>query len=209
MHDEFRVTIEVSKPHELLQALKAVERTEDAQGVLPRSAVTHEGEHVFIYTDSLQAAERAQAVVRETMSQRGLSGQVAVYRWHPLEERWEDASVPLPASASERAAEHARLEQHETEESEQAGIAEWEVRVTLPSHQDARAFAERLRAEGIPVNQRWRHLLIGANDEDDAAALAERIRAEAPAGSEIHSEGNGLPYWQMLHPYAILGGIAN
>jgi hypothetical protein len=209
MHDEFRVEIEVPKPHELLQALKAVERTEDALGALPRSAVTHEGEHVFIYTDSLEAAERAQAVVREAMSQRGLSGQIAVYRWHPLEERWKDASEPLPASESERVAEHTRLEQHETVESEQAGIAEWEVRVTLPSHQEARAFAERLRGEGIPVNQRWRHLLVGANDEDDAAALAERLRTEAPAGSEIHSEGNGLPYWQMLHPYAFLGGIAN
>jgi hypothetical protein len=81
--------------------------------------------------------------------------------------------------------------------------------VTLPTHHDARTFAERLRAEGIPVNQRWRHLLVGANDEDDASALAERLRAEAPAGSEIHSEGNGLPYWQMLHPFAYLGGIAN
>jgi hypothetical protein len=209
MHDEFRVTAEVEKPRELLEALKAAEHGRDAQGTLPRAAVTREGERVFIYIDSQESAQRAQAVVRAAMAQRGLAGEVAVARWHPLEERWEDAAKPLPASESERVAEHARLERHETEESKQAGIAEWEVRVTLPSHQEARAFAERLRAEGIPVNQRWRHLLVGANDEDDAVALAERLRTEAPAGSEIHSEGSGLPYWQMLHPYAILGGMGN
>jgi hypothetical protein len=206
MHDEFRVKAYAPEAHKLL---KALEHSRDAGGELPRVAVTHDHEHVFLYADSLEAANRTRDVVREAMSQHEMPGEVEVCRWHPLEERWEDASKPLPASESERAAEHAHLEQHETEESEQAGIAEWEVRVTLPSHQDARAFAERLRAEGIPFNQRWRHLLIGANDEDDAAALAERIRAEAPAGSEIHSEGSGLPYWQMLHPYAILGGIAN
>jgi hypothetical protein len=208
MHDEFRVKVEVDEPRALLDALKAAAQG-DAQGALPRAAVTHEGEHVFLYTDSLEAAQRAQAVVREAMSQRGLSGAVAVNRWHPLEERWEDASEPLPVSDAERAAEHARLEALETAESEEAGVADWEVRITLPTHHDARAFAERLRGEGIPVNQRWRHLLVGANDEDDAAALAERLRAEAPAGSEIISEGSGLPYWQMLHPYAYLGGLGN
>jgi nucleotide-binding universal stress UspA family protein len=209
MHDEFRVKVEVDRPRELLHALEAVERGSDAQDAAPRAAVTHEGEHLFIYTDSLQAAERALAVVREAMSQRGLSGKVDTYRWHPLEERWEDASAPLPASDAERAAEHARLEALETEESQEAGVAEWEVRITLPTHHDARAFAERLRGEGISVNQRWKHLLVGANDEDDAAALAERLRVEAPPGSEILSEGSGLPYWQMLHPYAYLGGMGN
>ena len=130
-------------------------------------------------------------------------------RWHPLEERWEDASAPLPATEAERSAEHARLEELETEESQQAGHAEWEVRITLPTHHDARAFAERLRSEGIPVKQLWRHMLVGANDEDDAAALAARLRTEAPAGSEITAEGNGLEYWRLLHPYSYLGGIAN
>jgi hypothetical protein len=209
MHDEFRVKVEVAEPREFLQALEEVEHKRDAQGELPRSAVTHEGEHVFIYTDSLEAATRASEVVRKVIAQRSIVGEVGVFRWHPLAERWEDVAKPLPASESERAAEHARLEQAETEESEHAGIAEWEVRITLPTHHDARAFAERLRGEGIPVNQRWRHLLVGANDEDDAAALAERLHAEAPEGSEIHCEGNGLPYWQMLHPYSYLGGIAN
>ncbi len=209
MHDEFRVEAHASAAHELVKALEALEHGHDARGALPRVAVTHEGDHVFLYADSQDAAERTRAVVQEAMTQHGIAGELSVWRWHPLEERWEDASAPLPASEAERAAEHARLEQEETEESQRAGFAEWEVRVTLPTHQEARAFAERLRGEGIPVNQRWRHLLVGANDEDDAAALAERLRAEAPAGSEILTEGSGLPYWQMLHPFAYLGGMGN
>ncbi len=205
MHDEFRVQVKAQAPGELIHALKDLQDG----GPTPRVAVTHEGDHVFLYADSLPAAEQAREVVRQALQEHGLAGEVSLTHWHPVEERWEDASVPLPATDAERAAEHTRLEQTETEESLQAGEPEWEVYVSLPTHHDARAFAERLRGEGIPTNQFWRHLLVGANDEDDAQALAERIRVEAPQGSEIHAQGNGLEYWRLLHPYAYLGGLAN
>jgi len=164
---------------------------------------------VFLYADSLDAAEHARAVAQQALQAGGVVGEVLMSRWHPLEDRWEDASLPLPATEPAREAEHARLEQLETEESLQTHEPEWEVYVTLPTHHDARELAERLRGEGIPTKQLWRHLLVGANDEDDAISLAGRIRAEAPAGSEIHPQGNGLEYWRALHPYAYLGGIAN
>jgi hypothetical protein len=209
VHDEFRVQVKAHEPKEVLAALHALENGADAHRELPRVAVTHEQDHVYLYADSLPAAEQARDVVRAALAQRGVAGALAISRWHPLEERWEDASAPLPATDGERAAEHARLEKLETDESIEAGHAEWEVRINLPTHHDARAFAERLRGEGIPVNQRWRHLLVGANDEDDADALAKRLRVEAPEGSEIVAQGNGLEYWRMLHPYAVLGGIAN
>jgi hypothetical protein len=209
MQDEFRVRAHTPAAPRLYAALEAVEHGRDAHGPLPRVVVTHDRDDVFLYAESLPDAERVRAFVQDTMSHEGLGGEVDLARWHPLEERWEDAAKPLPAGAAQRAAEHARLEQDETAESAQAGQPEWEVRVTVPSHHDARALAERLRGEGIPVNQRWRHLLVGANDEDAAAALAERLRGEAPAGSEIVAEGSGLPYWQQLHPFAYLGGIAN
>lgn len=209
MHDEFRVDVEATEPSRLLDALKQVERDGVDAQPLPRLAITHSGDHVFLYADSQQAAALARAAAQTAMTSAGLAGAPSVKRWHPLEESWEDAAKPLPSDDAQRAAEHARLEQEETAESEQAGYPEWEVRVTLPSYRDARTFAERLRGEGIPVNQRWRHLLLGANDEDDAAALAARLQTEAPAGTEIHTEGSGLPYWQMLHPFAYLGGIGN
>jgi hypothetical protein len=210
VHDEFRVQVKAQEPKQVLDALKELEDgTDDAHRELARVAVTHEHDHVYLYADSLPAAEQARDVVQAALAQRGVAGALAIARWHPLEERWEDASAPLPATEAEREAEHGRLEELETEESLEAGHAEWEVRITVPTHHDARAFAERLRSEGIPVNQRWRHLLVGANDEDDADALAKRLRVEAPEGSEIIAQGNGLEYWRMLHPYAYLGGLAN
>ncbi len=209
MHDEFRVQVQTQSPGAVIHALKGLEMGEEALRSAPRLTVTHEGDHVFLYADSLEAAEHARAAARQALQDGGIVGEVHLWRWHPLEERWEDASKPLPATEPERATEHARLEELETEESLQLHEPEWEVYVTLPTHHDARAFAERLRGEGIPVNQRWRHLLVGANDEDDAAALAKRLRVEAPPGSEIHTQGNGLEYWRMLHPYAYLGGLGN
>lgn len=208
MHDEFRVQVHTKSTGAVIGALKDLESAQSARS-LPRLAITHEQEHVFLYADSPQAAEHARDVAEQALQERGIVGQVTSSRWHPLEERWEDASESLPSTEVEREAEHARLEQLETEESQQLGEPEWEVYVTLPTHHDARAFAERLREEGIPVNQHWRHLLVGANDEDDAAAMAKRLQVEAPPGSEIHAQGNGLEYWRMLHPYAYLGGLAN
>ena len=99
----------------------------------------------------------------------------------------------------------------ETEESEHAGFPEWEVRVSLPTHHDARVFAERLAAEGIPVKRHWRHLTLGAEDEDDAQALAERLRSESPQGSSVEVEGAAWPMWQAVNapgrPFAIFGGL--
>jgi hypothetical protein len=209
VHDEFRVQVQTKSPNAVIHALKGLKMGEEARRVAPRLAVTREGDHVFLYSDSLAGAEHARESAQRALRDGGIVGEVRLWRWHPLEERWEDASTPLPASAAERDAEHARLEQMETEESQHAGEPDWEVYVSLPTHHDARAFAERLRGEGIPVNQLWRHLLVGANDEDEADALAKRLRVEAPAGSEIHAQLNGLDIWSTLHPYAYLGGIAN
>jgi hypothetical protein len=208
MHDEFRVQVHTKSTGAVIGALKDLESAASSSSS-PRLAITREHEDVFLYADSLQAGEHARDVAGQALQERGVEGQVTLSRWHTLEERWEDASNPLPTTEAEREGEHARLEQLETEESEQLGEPEWEVYITVPTHHDARAFAEKLREEGIPVNQRWRHLLVGANDEDDAAALAKQLQAEAPAGSEVHAQGNGLLYWRMLHPYAYLGGMAN
>jgi hypothetical protein len=212
VHDEFRVKVRAADPRAVVAALYGHEVDQDAQETLGRLVVTHEDDHVFIYADALSAAQRARQAVEDLLARDSLQGEVTLWRWHPEEERWEDASLPLPSNEVERVAEHAVRERRETEESLQSGHAEWEVRITLPTHHDARAFGERLRAEGIPVAQRWRHLLVGASDEDDARALAERLRTEAPQGSELEAQASGLPFWQMLHapaqPFAFFGGLA-
>lgn len=51
---------------------------------------------------------------------------------------------------------------------------------SLTSHHDAVTFASRLKAEGHPPVRRWRHLLVGARNQDEAQALAAAIQAQAP-----------------------------
>jgi hypothetical protein len=214
VHDDFRIRVQVSREQaqELLRALQAHERDGAAGFPSPEHiAVSHENGHVFLYADSEAEAARARVAVEAVLSEKHIPGQVSSWRWHPEEERWEDASLPLPSSASEHAVEHEHLEETETEESEHAGFPEWEVRVTLPTHRDARAFAERLAAEGIPVKRHWRHLTLGAEDEDDANALAERLRSERPQGSSVEVEGAAWPMWQAVNapgrPFAVFGGL--
>jgi hypothetical protein len=215
MHDEYRVCVEVSsgQAHELLHALEAVER--DSQDGVPSPehvAVTHEGGNVFLYVDSSEQAATARAAVERVLAEKSIDGKVTSWRWHPEEDRWEDSSAPLPSTPAGHDAEHARLERMETEESTRDGYPEWEVRVTLPTHHEAHEFAQRLGAEGIPVQRHWRHLALGAYNEDEANQLADRLRAEAPQGASLEVEGAAWKAWVTLNgsarPFAIFGGMA-
>jgi hypothetical protein len=215
VHDEFRIDVEV--PHDrapaLLNELRSLERGALADIPNPKHvAVSHEDGHVFLYADSEQDAAATRAALDVLLAKLQIQATPAACRWHPEEERWEDVSAPLPSTPVEHAAEHERLEQLETEESEEIGHAEWEVRVTLPSHHDAREFAERLQSEGYPLRRHWRHLQLGARDEDDANALAARLRTEAPQGSEIEVEGDAADAWAEVtapaRPFSIFGGFA-
>jgi hypothetical protein len=93
----------------------------------------------------------------------------------------------MPDTAEQRAAEHQRLVDTETQDSLATGQAGWEVRVELPSHRQAVRLAERLEAEGRPVIRRWKYLLVGVNNEDDASALAEAIGQEIPAKASVRT----------------------
>jgi hypothetical protein len=147
--------------------------------------------------------------VRELAGEHGLDADVAVERWHPDAERWEDAGVPLPQTEEERRAERERLGAQETAESEASGVAAWEVRVELDSHQEASELADRLESEGWPIVRRWKYLLVGCSNEDEARGLAKRLEREAPPGSEVGVEpGSGLA-WEAMppNPFAFFGGL--
>jgi hypothetical protein len=141
-------------------------------------------------------------VVRQLTAQRGVAADFAIDRWHPLEEEWENADVPMPQTAGQRDAEHQRLEQDETRQSLATGYAQWEVRVELPSRHAAVELAERLQAEGRTVVRRWTLVVLGANDSDDASALADQIKKEAPADAEVAVQEMG-----PLQPFTRLGPI--
>jgi hypothetical protein len=215
MADDFRLVVEFPDDSHGLHFGRALSERRFERAVedqVPESVlVTRDGPRVFLYTATEAQAKAAASAVQEVLSERGLQAEVSpIMRWHPVEERWEDASVPLPQSAAEVAVEHERQEEQEAEESRSLGYAEWEVRVDLPTHRDAVKLAERLEAEGIsPLVRRWKYILIGTATDEDAQALAERIRIEAPEGATVKAEPSATIGWELTgqNPFAAFGGF--
>lgn len=203
MANDWRVTVtlhDAAHVGRVLESLHEHEVQDDVRRRLGhRVAVSAEGPRIFLYAGTENAAREADQVVRELTAQRGLSADVALDRWHPVEEEWENADAAMPRTAEQRQAEHQRLEDEETRESQATGVARWEVRVELPSRHAAVDLAERLQAEGRPVIRRWTLLVLGADNEDAAVDLAQVIKQEAPAAAEVQIEQLGplLPFTQI------------
>jgi hypothetical protein len=173
--------------------------------------VTRDDREVFLYASTPEQARAAETAARQVIEHQQVNAHVSpVERWHPVEERWEDASVPLPQTGDEVAAEHARQEAREAQESRDQGYAEWQVRVDLPTHRDAVKLAERLEGEGIsPLVRRWKYILIGTATDDEARALAERIQTDAPPGADVKAEPSAAIGWELTgqSPFATFGGF--
>jgi hypothetical protein len=197
--DDWRVTVTFSDAAHVEKAVLSVREHEVEDDVRrrlgQRVVVSADGPNVYLYAATEDAAREADRVVREVLATHQLSAEFALDRWHPLEEEWVDASVPLPETADQLEAEHERRMEVETEESLATGQAGYEVRVELRSHRQAVQLANRLEAEGRPVVRRWRYLVLGANNEDDAAALADAIRQEAPVHASIETQA--VPFVQF------------
>ena len=189
---DWRVTISFASPEAAERAKLLFPRhevTDDARRRLgSRIAVGGSGSQVFLYVGSEAAAREAEQIVGEVLAQHDLQAGFALHRWHPIEEEWEDADAPVPRTDAERQAEQQRLSDAETAESLASGVAQWEARAELPSHRQTVALAARLREEGRPVVQRWRFLVVGANNEADAQEIADQIRREAPPGATVRAE---------------------
>ena len=165
-----------------------------------RVTITVSGEtgagQVFLYAGTEAAARDAGRVACDVLAGLGMAAGSAVHRWHPLEEQWEDPGVPMPQTKAEREAEHQRLVDAETAESQAAGTAQWDVRVELGSHRQAVALARELESEGRAVVRRWKFRLVGVSNEDEARELAGQIRQQAPPGTAVLVEqaGAGWPF---------------
>ena len=170
--------------------------------------VTRDGARMFMYAAAEDEGREAERVVRELVAAEGLSAEISLTRWHPDQDEWKDASVPIPQTESERAAERERHEAAAEREPRRPWAYEWEVRVDLPTLRDTLAFASRLTDEGIDVRRHWKYLLVGAASEEHAAELAERIRGEAPEGSEVHVGTAGAPHPVFVFLGAHKPGIA-
>jgi hypothetical protein len=174
-----------------------------------RVAVSRDGARVFLYADTEELARDADGIVRALLSSEGRQAAIALERWHPVAQDWEDAGVPLPQTETEVEAERGRQQAREASESLESGHAEWEVRVALPTRESTHELAEKLEAEGIPVTRRATFLLVGAVNEDEATTLAERLGTESPEGAVIEVEPGGAMVWEVSpkNPFAVFGGL--
>lgn len=210
--DDWRVTVELegeTHGRRLKQAMRDLDLPHEAHArVGSHVVVSHDGPHVFLYTDSNEHASALEQMVRPLLTEHDLEAEVAISRWHPVEERWEDAGVELPSSAEDVATEEQRRDDAERAESRAQGHPEWELQIVLPSRQQADEFAQRLEAEGFSVARRWQALLIATETEDDARKLAERLRGEAPEGTQFGLELDEDEVASRVNPYGFLGGIA-
>jgi hypothetical protein len=194
--NDWRVTISLTDPAHLERAQRSFsehEVEEDVRRQLGRSVAVGAGDsQIFLYAGTEIAARDAERVARDVLARQGIQAEFALHRWHPIEEEWESPDVALPRTEAERQAEHQRLEDAETAESLETGVAQWEARAEFPSHREAVALADKLRSEGRTVVRRWKFLVVGANNEDDARELAEQIRREAPPDATVRAEHSGV-----------------
>lgn len=215
MADDFRLAVEFEEEGHVLHFGRSLGAREFEQDLREQFGdgvvVTRDGRQLFLYAGTREQADAAEAVVRHALAEHEMTAKFSpVMRWHPVEERWEDASAPLPQTSADIEAEHERLEERETEEARELGYAEWEVRIDLPTHKDAVDFAKRLEDEGIaPVIRRWKYILIGTATDDDANTLAERLRAEVPQGATVQAEPSATIEYELTsqNPFAMFGGF--
>jgi hypothetical protein len=210
--DDWRLTIDFDADQDgtdLVEWLRAIELAgEERDRLGDRVVVSRDGARVFLYADSEEGAREAERLVAARLAD-GPPARISLSRWHPVEQAWEDPSVPLPRSEEEIEAEQERLMEREAAESREKGYAAWEVRVELPSHEDTVELAERLESEDLPVVRRHTFLLVGAADREEAEALAARLLAEAPAGARVEVEPGGGVAWEVApqNPFAFFGGL--
>ena len=212
MSDEWRVEVDLDdEQHGLTlgERLRSLDLDDEARKRLgDRVIVTRDGVKMFLYAASEEQAREAEGVAGDLVTAEGLSAETALTRWHPDAEEWKDASVPLPQTDAERAAERERHEDAAEQEPPGRWDYQWEVRVDLPTLHDTREFASRLEDEGIDVRRRWKYLLVGAASEERAAELAERIGAEAPEESTVNVGTAGAPHPVFVYIEAHKPGIA-
>jgi hypothetical protein len=192
--EDFRVEVELDDEeygYSLWERLRALHLDDEARRRLGESVVvTRDGSQLFLYAVVEAQAREAERVIRGLVEEDALSAEIRVTRWHPVEEEWIEASVPLPRTEAEERAEYEAREESETQEAEAEGEFDWQVIVHVPRRDDADELAGRLAADGLSVARRWRYLVCGAVTEERATELADRIREEAPSGSEVSVEAN-------------------
>jgi hypothetical protein len=192
VNEEFRVEVELDDEehgYSLGERLRALDLDDDARERLGENVmVTRDGSRLFLYAADEAQGREAEQVVRGLVESDELTAEILVTRWHPVEEAWKDASIPLPATPEEERVEYEAREAAETREARDEGEYDWQVVVHLPGRDLAAELADRLSAEGIPVTRRWRYVVARAVTEERAQELADRLRSELPEDADVRIE---------------------
>jgi hypothetical protein len=192
MSEEFRVEVELDDAehgYSLGERLRALDLDDAARERLGSGVlVTRDGSRLFLYTSTEPEAREAERAVRELAEADDLTAEIAVTRWHDVEEDWKDASLPLPATEAEENAAEAAREAAEVAEAAREGVYDWSVVVHAPSRGAAAALAGDLAAEGLAVTRRWRYVVVGVPTEERAQELVDRLRAELPDEADVRVE---------------------
>ena len=165
---------------------------------------------IFLYASSAGSADEAARVAREVLARHDVSAPVRIEGWSPWEEEWLDVTdKPSVDVAAEQQAEHEYRQEQERERSRRAGFPAWQVRVEVPSHRDVAALAGHLAARGWRVRRRRRHLLVGADCEDDAKGLVRELSGDGRADADTAFRVGRVSYSYMLfdaYPTQVTGG---
>lgn len=193
--DEWRVEVELDDPEHgygLAERLAALDlRSEFADRLRGRVIVTRDGSELFAYAGEEEVAREAKRVIEDLLdADDRLNATLALTRWHPVEEAWKDASLPLPETDADYEAERARNLEAEEQEVEATGSYDWQVRVELASTHEASELKRELKAQGRDVHRRFRYLLVGALSEEEAGHIGVEIRKLAPAGTRLEVQAN-------------------
>ena len=192
--DEWRVEVELDDEdagYGLGERLRSRDIDDEARRRLGRRVVvSRDGSRLFLYAATEANAREAERVVRDLLAAERLTAKVAVTQWHPIEEAWKDASIPLPRTDTEVEEERRRMEDEELREAADDGSFAWLVKVHLPSRAAAADLAAQLEEDGHPVHRLWRYLEVGAPTEERANELMDRLRDELSSDTEVWVEPN-------------------
>jgi len=143
------------------------------------------GTQIFVYAPSAGSADEAAQVAREVLARHDVSAPVRTEFWSVREQEWRDAAdEPFADPVAERQALHEARQERERQASVTSGRPAWEVRVELPSHDDVVRLAGHLAAQGWRVRPHRRHLIVGADCEDDAKSLARELSGDGRADAD-------------------------
>jgi hypothetical protein len=180
-----RIAFDEDDPPELPesgeQALVAALRSRLSDQV----AVTSNGTEIFLYAPAAGSADEAAQVAREVLARRDVSAPVRTEFWSPRDQKWRDAAdEPSADPVAERQARHEARQERERQASVTSGRPAREVWAELPSHDDVVHLAGHLAARGWRVRPRRRHLIVGADCEDDAKSLARELSGDGRADAD-------------------------